>query len=274
MFSAIFCPAITEEWLQTRLADLEKAEDLSVEKKLEVLAGALKAGYAYEGVLSSEHQSHLSQVALHKMLQIPGHAEYFGDKINNLYANIKQGYADGKDTGEVGWSHYMTESQNAFKTLSMLPSHETVSVLGEMLLDDWKWPDYEKDKLYGKMDTRALSALSKLPIANPPTRPLKTSEDMYEHLEGWKRWHAEIKSGRRTFRFIGDDTEYDLRGPVRRGGGLERDRTARRTPAEVVSENATPRDTPRENRIIPYLVVLLFLAAGLVIYLRGRRPAA
>ncbi len=209
-----------------------------------------------------------------KILSIPGHAEYFGGKIKHLYGEIKQGYANGKNTGEVGWSHYMTESMEAFKTLSMLPSHETVRVLGEMLSDDWKWPDYEKDNFYGTLDTYSLTFLSRLPIANQPTKQLKTSEDMYEYLEDWKQWYAEIKSGRRTFRFVGDDTEYDLRGPVKRSGSVERERSARRNLPEAVTEKTKPKDTPFQNRLIPYLVGLLILGAGLTIYLRGRRSAA
>lgn len=79
-----------------------------------------------------------------KIVSIPGHAEYFGNKITIPYAAIKQAYADGKKTGMIGWSHFLTDSTNTFKTLSMIPSHETVRVLGDMLSDDWRWPGYEK----------------------------------------------------------------------------------------------------------------------------------
>lgn len=206
-----------------------------------------------------------------KILSIPGHGEYFANKITVPYAAIKQAYADGKRTGEIGWSHYITDSMEAFKTLSMLPSHETVRVLGDMLSDDWKWPTYEKDNLLGKMDTRALSALSKLPIANQPTKPLKTSEDMYEYLDDWKQWYAEIESGRRTFRFIGDDTEYDLRGPVRRGGGIGSDRTGKRIKIPNPGEKQIPEASPAPNRFLPYLIGGLVLLAGLGVYLRGKR---
>lgn len=143
-----------------------------------------------------------------RIITIPGHAEFFGSKISTPYAAIKQDYADGKDTGEIGWSGYMRDSMEAFITLSMLPSPETVRVLGEMLSDDWEWPGYEKDNFFGTMDTRALSSLSKLPIANLPTRKLHTDADMREFLDDWKEWYAEIKSGERAFSFKGQAVEY------------------------------------------------------------------
>ncbi len=97
---------------------------------------------------------------------------------------------------------------------------------------------------------------------------------MHEYLEDWKVWYSEIKAGRSTFRFIGDDTEYDLRGPVRRGGGMERGRTEKRIPAEPLTDKAKSKDASREFRFIPYLVALLFFLGGLVIYLRTQRRAA
>lgn len=187
---------------------MEKADGLPIEKKLEVYAGALKAGYIYEGQLTSEYQLHLSKIALDKMLQIPGHAEFFGNMITIPYAAIKQGYAEGKHMGEIGWSGFLRDSMWNFMTLSMLPSPETVRVLGDMLSDDWKWPGYENEMLHGTMDTRALSSLSKLPIANPPTRKLHTDEDMREFLDDWKEWYAEIRSGQRALSFEGQPDEY------------------------------------------------------------------
>jgi hypothetical protein len=187
---------------------LSTVDEFPETQKIEILGDGAKLGARTDVWTPSETHMRFSNEAVSKLTAIPGHAEHFGNKISVPYAAIKQAYAEGKDTGEIGWSGYMRDSMDAFITLSMLPSPETVRVLGDMLSDDWKWPGYEKDKLFGTMDTRALSSLSKLPIANPPTRKLHTDADMREFLDDWKDWHAEIKSGQRSFSFKGQSVEY------------------------------------------------------------------
>ena len=56
-------------------------------------------------------------------------------------------------------------------------------------------------------------------IAPPPRSGLVQGDIiMFEEYEpalaSWRQWYEDIKSGRRTFRFEGDSTEYDLNGPA------------------------------------------------------------
>ena len=169
-----------------------------------------------------------------KLLSIDGHAEYFGNKITSHYGSIKRRYAAGQKG--IPWWHFDTESMYAFRTLSLLPSHETVHVLGEMLSDGWRPPYWDEEFNFVPLKERAVSALSKLPIANPPTKQLHHAGDMREYVDDWGKWYAEIKAGHRTFRFIGDDTEYDLRGQVKRGGFGRTDRSGKRNTPDVETE--------------------------------------
>lgn len=212
-----------------------------------------------------------------RLLSIPGHAEFFGKRVTDSYEAVKAGYTDGVNSKYVPWARYTSALSSELQVLALMPSPECVRVLGDMLSEDWKWPGYGEvyiDGVIYPLDHSALGALGKLPIANPPTSEIRHTGDVINGLESWKQWYAEVKSGRRTFRFIGDDTEYDLRGPVRRGGGMGSDRTAKRGSSESAQEQTKPGDDPSQSRLIPYLAGVVILVAGLVIYLRGRKSVA
>ncbi len=210
-----------------------------------------------------------------RLLSIPGHAEYFGKRITDSYGRFRNGYAEGKGAFYIG--HYRNVNREAFATLAMLPSTETVRVLGPMLKEDWKWPDYEemekRDGYQSTLAIRALSTLAKLPIANPPSEPMPHILLLRDNLETWQQWYAEIEAGRRTFRFIGDNTEYDLRGPVRRGGLDDRSRGMKR-PVEAQHEELPGKTEPSGRKLLPYILGVIFLLAGVFIYLRERQNAA
>lgn len=209
-----------------------------------------------------------------KLLSMPGHAEFFGKRVTDSYEAVKAGYTDGVNSKYVPWARYTSALSTELQVLALMPSPECVWVLGDMLSEDWKWPGYGEvyiDGVIYPLDHSALGALGKLPIANPPTAEIRHTGDVINGLESWKQWYAEIKSGRRTFRFIGDNTEYDLRGPVRRGGGGGADRTAKRNHTETPGDEPLPTEDPPHKRLLPYLFGGLFLLAGVTLYLRGRK---
>jgi hypothetical protein len=220
-----------------------------------------------------------------RLLAIPGHAEYYRDRINESRAEMEEARrlwveTDRSPEATARFGPAMVnmnrERRWGFETLQNLPSPETVRVLGEFLADDRgaEIPEEER-KESGESPNNLLAgaALSRLGIANPPTPPMKHGGQMRDGLGTWQQWYAEIKSGRRTFSFTGDDTEYDLRGPVKRSGVGDRIRGAKRTAA--VEGTETVSAIPENNRvgILPYLIGGLFLLAGLFIYIRGRQAS-
>jgi hypothetical protein len=189
-----------------------------------------------------------------KLLAIPGHADYWGDKIK----------AYPRSTDRTYWYQYL---QN-------LPSPETVGVLGGLLSDESERPPMAED--LSNLDQiawvqpncdRAARALTVL-LAKPPNNG-KTYE-WNRDLETWRLWWERVKAGNQTFRFAGDDTEYDLRGPVKRGGSEDRSRGAKRPTLGSEKDTQTKR-VPPLDRAFPYLICGLFLLAGLFFYLRGKR---
>ena len=131
------------------------------------------------------------------------------------------------DHAMVEFHDYESFRENAFVMLSLLPSSETVAVLGHFLADP---EGLDGRRLSGERrfsaDCAAFApnaqasaiALSKLGLINPPTHP-KGDRDFYcegdkVEIDAWKNWWNDVKDGRRTYRFIGSGVEYGPEGPV------------------------------------------------------------
>ncbi len=215
-----------------------------------------------------------------RLLSIPGHAEYYRDRINRMRSKVdkyraEHGSPHGKYDGAGGGLSLLgREQRSGFRILENLPSVETVRVLGEFLSDDRGAgiPLLEQINTgETSNDVLAMTAISQLGIANAPTPAIRVSEDMDRKLEGWKHWYAEVKEGRRTFRFIGDPVDYDLRGPSKRGA-LEPNRT-RSGKRAAGDDGAEDRDeSAGEGGVSPPVIgaILagLFLLAAFWIYRR------
>ena len=157
------------------------------------------------------------------LLAIPGHAKFFRDEINQARAKYEEALKGG-DESLIGETRQNLAGKLLFEfsTLDHLPSVETVGVLGEFLSDERgyvKMPehptldDLTTDVSGSPVFRRAATALGRLPIVNKPV-PAKTQFRTPEDVAPWKLWYEQIKAGKRTFRFEGDATEYDLNGPA------------------------------------------------------------
>lgn len=136
------------------------------------------------------------------LLNIPGHAEYYGNEIRRL-TEIE---IAGSEARERVW---------AYETLAELPSAETVKVLGELVFDDrdpWKsWPPSDGGKPLPNT-TRSVLALNRLGIKNAPSKNIAFDE---ADIHTWQLWFEQVKAGTRTFSFEGDDRVYSLASATR-----------------------------------------------------------
>lgn len=260
-----------ERWENT----LEGVDSEPLPERFEILGKAARLNEQSILQPATERQLRFSNLAVQKLTAIPGHAEYFGEKAWKLYRTYQGGYEEGK--GAFYYPVYQKDGGEALRTLSLLPSVETVGVLGKMLEEDWEQPGFEAAEERGDIPhtfgMRALSAFSRMPIANPPSKPVRHTTWIRDNIGTWRDWYAEIESGRRTFRFIGDPVEYDLRGPVRRGGMDDRSRGTKK-PGGVPEGKVLPARTEQGQKdYLPYVFGGLFLLAGIIIYLRGKRNA-
>ncbi len=213
------------------------------------------------------------------ILAIPGHAEYYQNRINIARNWLDKAYADSTALG-VAQNSLRNEQMYGFMTMEHLPSAETVRVLGEFLYDERGRPETE-EMLLKIVDSdgtlmeepnsdRAAVSLGRL-IANPPypQRSFVRPSD----LEMWKLWYEQVKAGNRTFHFHGDPQEYTLKGPVSAAAVSmpEPGRPVKRPdPSTAATEPAEP--SPR-SPVMAVFWALLVAAVGYGVW-RFRRTAA
>ena len=188
-----------------------------------------------------------------------------------------EGWAQGKAKSEL-----MEEQMYGFEKLSLMPSPETVRVLGGFLSDPWgllpnakPGGNYSNDKQgLSPHASRAMSALAKLPLENRPVQSPPDQIYYWNDINTWKLWYEQVKAGTRTFRFKGDPQEYSLAGPVTEGREAKDTRPNRDTnnghvPAPPVEAVATTVGVP---------IWVLGLAGGLLAvalwFAMRRKPAA
>jgi len=147
------------------------------------------------------------------LLAIPGHAEFYRERIIKARAHLALHLTDPGEGGPAA-AKWRDAQVDARKVLMNLPSPETVRVLGELLSETWIYPQNDDDGLRAASTAvYSLGALYRLPLANKPARTQHDHEVLAD-LPAWQAWFEQIKVGNRTFRFQGDSTEYDLNGPA------------------------------------------------------------
>ncbi len=179
--------------------------------------------------------------------------------------------------------------------LRQLPSPETVAVLGHYLEDPEGRDgiDLLGNPIFNGSDVgpalpncgQACFAMENLGIEHPPIPP-SPYKDMgtvlnEERADAWKQWWNEIKSGKRTYRFIGSDIDYGPDGPATKEQ-LERiTKNQRRDDRTATNRGSAPVDSEDRGVSVPakpstaYLVIgaVATLLASFAWYFRKTRPS-
>ena len=165
------------------------------------------------------------------LLATPGHAQYFADKLEEERARLKPGVFRGYYTDHV--RHYLDE------TLVHLQSPETVRVIGNYLTDDRDNPASPfltgDAAPYPGTSSIAFKALSRIGLRDLPVTDMSVERTKPAPGEKWtdqqsldvalkgmiayqareegalanlRAWWEEVKAGKRTFSFIGQNVEY------------------------------------------------------------------
>jgi hypothetical protein len=219
--------------------------------------------------------------ALSTLQAIPGHAEYYRDKILAAQVEVKE-HLDSADLG-ARLGRYTNEKSAGFETLKHVPSAETVRVLGEMLADDWTGGlELQENVRNSPLSTCAVVALGNLPIVSKPF-PKTEGYQGREQLEGWRQWYGEIKAGKRTFRFTGSDVEYGPDGPAT-PEHIERARVTRARDEKRASGHASREgkelggakelETTRSSPLFMLISAATAALASIVWYFRRKKAAA
>ena len=181
---------------------LTSVQKKSQEEKLLALFPGLRTMSFWSEVEGHRYESEIVFNRIRQeVLAIPGHAEFYSDKIERERAKIELGDCRG------GYDLHRTM---IFETLKSLPSAETVKVLGEFLIDERDTPpprypgqDYSNDPANCHLAARALF---KLGLRDVPMggdhRPIDQT------LNDYRVWWEELRTGRKTFSFKGQNVEY------------------------------------------------------------------
>ena len=201
-----------------------------------------------------------------RLLSNPGHGKYFRGRIIYKRQRMEKAWLAGTpDFGRI-LNEMTAEERKGFKILQNLPSVETVEALGEFLsheLGEVVPTETEMELGLIPNSRLAVSALSRLGIANPPTPPMVHSGNVDEGLEACRVWYQQVKDGRRTFRFIGDPVDYDLRGPSKRGAVAPLVRNDKRASNGVKTLKAEGAETATsEQPIMLYMIVAITALVG------------
>lgn len=199
--------ALGSEWSEIQSQKMENVDRLSKIEQIETLGQIVSIGSNQP--LDREAQT-VFERSQSLLLSIPGHAEYYGDRLWKSYSSYKTAVIERQDYGPM--HSYRSMRPEVMRILENLPSAETVRVLGEMLSEEWSDPTKTKEdneQFLGSLAMNAKSRLVKLPIVDKPIASGPNS------LPAWQQWYGQIKDGKRTFRFEGNPQEYNLQGPAR-----------------------------------------------------------
>jgi hypothetical protein len=232
-------------WFAERMKVIDSIHELPQDERFLKL-GEL-AAIGHRPPLDHEQET-VFKAAQRTLLSIPGHAEFFANKIraDDILRETGRGH---EVKGGVLWD---------FETLGQLPSPETVKVLGSFLDDERHRVEVDPNSDVAPIAANnllAARALHSLKIASPP---LHKRPGSYDDIQPWRLWFAQVEAGKRTFRFEGDPQHYSLAGPVAEPR-LPRDRPA----AGPESQDPPSQQVDRKGRAIP---VMPLIAAGLLLF--------
>lgn len=265
---------------------LNAVDSIPRDEKIEILGKAAALG---TDPRMDEEKREIFDRAQAALLAIPGHAEYYRDRINSTREKMEAALAAGNQADYQTYRHQLSdEIMYGFETLSQLPSVETVRVLGEFLFDERGYVKMPLDNTtekqrydsikHGPVYRISAKSLAALPIVGrlePPRMEFGGPED----TKAWKQWYQEIKDGKRTFRFEGDPTEYDLNGPAPKEK-LERialaakrdgERRAKHEMMDVAAVASVP--PPTKTPLIALILAGLAVLGSLAWYFRKTKRA-
>ena len=140
-----------------------------------------------------------------EFLSLPGHAEYFRNKIENERAALKPK----ADRGGYDFNRSL-----AFEALYHLPSPETLQVLGNYLDDERDTPperNWTPENAHLAAYALSRIGVRNFPIEGPLVPYRLTIWPDLKQLPDYRAWWEEVKSGQRTFSFKGQAVEYRFR---------------------------------------------------------------
>jgi hypothetical protein len=277
---------------------LSELGQYSLDEQRYILGRALQS-FSRNSIPRDPARQESLEMAQSAMLATSGHAKYYQEKLESMrseaLANLDKSSDEiermrlgGKIT-ELG--DYDDFRQTIFPILGLLPSCETVSVLGHFLNDPEsrdgrdltgeviRFTDYQH---YPPNCAAAYIAIANLGIEKPPggAKPDRNAYDYnLAEVDAWKNWWNQVKDGNRTYRFIGSPIEYGPDGPAsveviqraKRNMKRDEERTAGHKKSFSVGEPTSVIAQIRKPSSIIAIFIAFALIAGAAWYFLIRR---
>ena len=209
--------------------DIVNSDQLPANERIDLLSRALD-NISRFNIYQVSERIELYDMARDKMASIPGHTNYFTDKIEESWKSnadsvrVSEAKPEWQallkkmeDTAEGArymfdlhsrmWGDYGEIRSKNLGMLGHIPSKESVRALGHYL-----WKRDEPGIKYKSTNTEQLAAESLTELI--ADGPMQTWLASYEDVAKWQKWFDEVKAGKRTFRFVGSDVDYTLNGPA------------------------------------------------------------
>ncbi len=267
-------PDAQREALAKLEASLESSKTLPVEERIKFLGSALQK-LPRKNIYQVPERIEIFDRVQAELLSIPGHAEYYDERIREAYADFKDPDSP-RHTGSA--DRFSNEMMYGFRALSYLPSPETVKVLGEMLAEDWQAPRSPGVISPSSLAIAAVKPLAELSIVDSPTAALP-DHLAKENLPLWRDWYSMVKSGKRSFSFKGQSEEYRFTpdGKWETIAVTHRDNEVRRKPGAARS-NSEPLSLPAKDKFLgknkwPWIAAAAVCAAVVFwLFWFGKKP--
>ena len=200
--------------LQGRLDDFQQQPTLN---KMLSLIDTMKYNYSFPKRISPEVLAITDEIR-DSIIVYPNHASYYRDRIiaaNQICIDLDKDVMSHPDG--AGYAA-CDEIIDCFIMLRLLPSPQTVQVLGEFLYcHDRERTHEERQKMVDggihigavasdkSLAEHATTSLNRLGIKNGPH-----AKDNFLSIEQdiWPLWYEQVKAGNRSFSFEGQDVEY------------------------------------------------------------------
>jgi hypothetical protein len=214
------------------------------------------------------------------LLSMPGHSRYYQNKLESLRANILEAAKLPEDPFRKKVNSALGDYEDfrarAFPILGLLPSSETVAVLG-LLLNDPEGRDGKNilgepfiisDATPFPINAGAAAiAIRQLGIEHPPFRERPGAFDYEYHpeeIDAWRDWWNEVKEGKRTYRFIGSSIEYGPDGPASKE---QLQRIERNRQRDAASNRPRSAASPAEAEEQPHTKIGIAIGGALLVLL-------
>jgi hypothetical protein len=204
--------------------------ELPVKEKYEKLIHLLsRLGNPSIYTVHAEDATQLRNELRSELVSSPGYADYISEKISGYQSRVNK-----LPKGIVGErADYDTFRHNVFQVvLPQIQTSETIRFLGEKLWDLNDLPNPEIDGDVPRPDANAYlsaHALTRIGLKNGPQKASEFTGGP-NNLKLWRSWYEEVKSGKRSFSFEGQNVEYRFNPDGRVSA----------TPIKVQEERLTP----------------------------------